>query len=280
VSDYLDSALARLDITDIYLFRGEVGTVFVLSVNSSAAGSDMPAGFDPNAHHDFRIDLDGDAVEDLTYRVIFGQPDPTGRQPLELYQLVGPEAREHSATGSLLAWGSTETVVRGSQGMLLWAGLAAESFYVEPTVLEAVCRAISFGRRVELGAWQPRRAVNAFAGATVYAIVLDIPDIGFGALIGDNRQIGLWGTTTLFTDGGGWRPIDRMGLPLVQSLFNHADDERTIDYHATHPADDLANYGAGVAGRVAGVVAAHGTADDPLAYVATVAGLLLPDLLT
>jgi hypothetical protein len=26
----------RLDITDVYVFRGEVGTVFVMNVNSSA----------------------------------------------------------------------------------------------------------------------------------------------------------------------------------------------------------------------------------------------------
>jgi hypothetical protein len=40
VSHYLDSGLARqevrLDITDVYVFRGEVGTVFVMNVNSSA----------------------------------------------------------------------------------------------------------------------------------------------------------------------------------------------------------------------------------------------------
>ncbi|MBV9355696.1 MAG: DUF4331 family protein [Chloroflexi bacterium] len=281
VPHHLDPALAHLDINDVYLFRGEIGTVFVLSVNSSAAGSDTPAGFDADTHYDFRIDLNGDAIEELTYRVIFGQLDPRGHQPLELYQLVGLETRDHTATGSLLAWGSTDALVSGSQGLRVWAGLAAESSYVEPTVLEAVCRAIRFGRRVELGAWQARRAVNAFAGTTVYAIVLEIPDCLFGELIGLERQIGFWGTTTSFTDGGSWRPIHRRGLPLVQSLFNPADDdERTSDYHTTHPADDRANYGELFASLVAAVVAAHETADDPLAYGATVARLLLPDVLT
>jgi Domain of unknown function (DUF4331) len=283
VSHYLDSALARqdvrLDITDVYLFRGEVGTVFVLSVNSSAAGSDTPAGFHPDAHYDFRIDTDGDVVEDLTYRVIFGQLDQAGRQPLELHQLAGAEAREHTAPGTLLAWGSTEAVVTVSQGLRLWAGLAAESFYVEPTVLDAVRRAVRFGRRVELGAWQPRRAVNAFAGTTVYAIVLEVPDGALAGLLGPERRLGFWGTTTLATDTGGWRPINRMGLPMVQSIFNPADDERASDYNTTHPADDRANYGELFAGLVAGVVAAHGTADDPRAYGATVARLLLPDVL-
>jgi Domain of unknown function (DUF4331) len=284
MSHYLDSALAgqdvRLDITDVYVFRGEVGTVFVLSLNSSAAGSDAPAGFHPDAHHDFRIDLDGDAIEDLTYRVLFGQLDQNGRQPLELHQLVGAEAREHTARGSLLAWGTTETIVTGSQGLRLWAGLAAESFYVEPTVLDAIRRAIRCGRRVDLATWQPRRAVNAFAGTTVYTIVLEVPDSAFAGLLGPQRRIGFWGTTTLATDVGGWRPINRMGLPMVQSIFNPADGERASEYNTTHPADDRANFGQLFAGLVADVVAAHGTADEPLAYGATVADLILPDVLT
>jgi hypothetical protein len=283
VSHYLDSALARqdlrLDITDVYLFRGEAGTVFVMSVNSSAAGSDTPGGFRPGTHYAFHIDLDGDAIEELTFRAVFGPLDQAGRQPLELYQLLGAEAHEHTASGSLLAWGSTETSVVGSGGSRLWAGLAAESFYVEPTVLEAVRRAVRFGRRVDLDAWQPRRAVNAFAGTTVYAIVLEVPDAALTTLPGAQHKIGLWGTTTLATDTGGWRPINRMGLPMVQSIFNPPEDERASDYNTTHPSDDWANYGELFTRLVARVVAAHGTADDPAAYGATVAHELLPDIL-
>ena len=75
MSHYLDSGLARqdvrLDITDVYLFRGKVGTVFVMCVNSSAAGSNAPPGFSPDAHYDFRVDLDGDVP-----------PSEAGAEPL------------------------------------------------------------------------------------------------------------------------------------------------------------------------------------------------------
>jgi hypothetical protein len=283
MSHYLDSGLAqqdvRLDITDVYIFRGQVGTVFVMSVNSSAAGSDTPSGFHPHAHYDFCIDVDADVMEDVIHRVTFGEPDESGRQPLELRRLQGAEVREHTASGSLVGWGSTETVVHGGDGPLLWAGLAAESFYVEPTVLDAVRRAVRFGRRVDLGSWQPRRAVNAFAGTSVYAIVLEVPDRAFDGLVGPQRQIGFWGTTTMATDTGGWRPINRMGLPMVQSIFIPPDDERASDYNSTHPSEDWSNYGDLLARLVARVVAAHGTADDPQAYGATVARMLLPDVL-
>jgi hypothetical protein len=283
VSHYVDSALAyqdvRLNITNLYVFRGEVGTVFVMSVNNSAAGG-TPGGFQPDAHYDFHVDADGDAVEDLTYRVLFGEHDRAGRQALALYQLVGAEAGVHTAPGALLAWGSTETAVAGAQGLRLWAGLAAESSWVEPTVLAAIRRALRFGRKVELAGWHPRRAVNAFAGTTVYALVLEVPDDVIAGSLGSRREIGFWGTTTLATDAGGWRPVDRMGLPMVQSLFNHGEDERASDYNTTHPADDRANYGELFAGLVAGLVAAHETADDPRAYGCIVARLLLPDILT
>jgi hypothetical protein len=48
MSHHLDSPIARqdirLDITDLYLFRGEVGTVFVImSVTPSRAKSQRPA---------------------------------------------------------------------------------------------------------------------------------------------------------------------------------------------------------------------------------------------
>lgn len=279
MSHSLDSALAsqdvRVDITDVYLFRGDVGTVFVMSVNSSTAGCDTPVGFTPNAHYDFRIDTDADVVEDLVYRVPFGPLDQTGHQPLELRRLVGAEARDQTACGSLLAWGCTETVVVGSEGVRLWAGLAAESFYVEPTVLDAIRQSVTSGRRVELGSWQPHRATNAFAQATVHSIVLEVPDRALERVLGPERQIGFWGTTTLVTDSGGWRPINRMGLPMVRSIFNPPEGERAIDYNTTHPSDDWANYGESFAGLVAGVA----VADDPAAYGTTVARMLLPDVL-
>jgi hypothetical protein len=51
MSHHLDSPLARedtrLDITDVYLFRGTAGTVFVMNVNPSVAGRNYPERFAP-----------------------------------------------------------------------------------------------------------------------------------------------------------------------------------------------------------------------------------------
>ena len=86
MSHHLDSALSRrdvrLNITDLYVFRGQTGTVFVLDVNTSAAGDAAHQGFHPEARYEFKIDVDGDAIEDVTHRLTFGEADAHGRQTL------------------------------------------------------------------------------------------------------------------------------------------------------------------------------------------------------
>ena len=93
MSHNLDSPLARqdtrLDITDVYLFQGTAGTVFVMNINSSVAGHRYPERFHTEALYEFKVDTDGDAMEDVTFRVSFGHGEADGRQALELRRLDG-----------------------------------------------------------------------------------------------------------------------------------------------------------------------------------------------
>ena len=86
MAHHLDSPLAhqdiRLDITDLYVFRGEIGTVLAIDVCHSIAGPIPAPGYHPEGMYEFKLDLDGDAVEDLTYRVTFGERDKDGAQSL------------------------------------------------------------------------------------------------------------------------------------------------------------------------------------------------------
>ncbi len=83
MSHHLDSPIARqdvrLDITDLYVFRGETGTVFTMNVCHSIAGGIPVPGYHPEGMYEFKIDLDGDAVEELTYRITFGERDTAGK---------------------------------------------------------------------------------------------------------------------------------------------------------------------------------------------------------
>jgi hypothetical protein len=102
MSHHLDSPAARqdvrLDITDLYVFRGAEGTVFVMDVNHSLAtevtGVQAPAGYHPEARYEFKLDTDGDAVEDLVYRFVFG--------PLDIDRLRWRTRVDRTRRGSVL----------------------------------------------------------------------------------------------------------------------------------------------------------------------------------
>ncbi len=99
-------------------------------------------------------------------------------------------------------------------------GVVGEPFYIEPTVLGAIRKAVASGTAVDLTGWDKDKAVNAFANTTVNSIVLEVPDGAFGA-----TTIGFWGVTALPTDAGGWRQINRAGQPMIQPIFNPDDGE-------------------------------------------------------
>ena len=58
MSHHLDCPIARqdvrLDITDLYLFRGEIGTVFIINVCHSIAGNIPVPGYHPEGMYEFK----------------------------------------------------------------------------------------------------------------------------------------------------------------------------------------------------------------------------------
>ena len=127
--------------------------------------------------------------------------------------------------------------------MRVWAGKAGDPFWIEPDVLHAVGHAFQDGTVVNLSGWDPSQAKNLFAGHTVYSIVLEVPDAELLADAGDKRRIGVWAVATLATDAGGWRSINRIGLPMIPPLFTQYNEDLGNRLNAGRPADDFATYG-------------------------------------
>jgi hypothetical protein len=283
MSHHLDSPIARqdvrLDITDLYVFRGETGTVFVMNVCHSIAGDIPQPGYHPEGRYEFKIDLDGDAVEDLTYRIAFDERDTDAKQHFVLRRISGTEAADPDAAGTIVAQGATGELVTTLTGLRIWAGKAGDPFWIEPDVLHAVGHAFQDGTTANLSSWDPAQAKNLFAGHTVYSIVLEMPDKELLPSADHNRRIGVWGLTTLATDAGGWRSINRFGLPMIHPLFTQYNEDLGNRLNTGHPADDLKTYGELVAKAVAGVVSANGTSDDPESYAKTVAGRFFPNVM-
>ena len=283
MSHHLDSPIARqdirLDITDLYVFRGETGTVFAIDLCHSIFGPIPVPGYHPEGMYEFKIDLNGDAVEEVTYRLTFDDRDKLGKQRYVVRRITGGEAIDPHAHGTVVARGTTGEIVTTPGGVRVWAGQAGDPFWIEPDVLHAVGHAFQDGTVVNLSGWDPSHAKNLFAGHTVYSIVLEVPDAELLAGAGDNRHIGVWAVSILATDAGGWRSINRVGLPMIPPLFAQYNEDLGNRLNAGRPADDFATYGEAVTRAIAGVVSAYGTAEDPRAYAEKVAHRLFPNIL-
>ncbi len=283
MSHHLDSPLARqdirLDITDLYVFRGQTGTVFAINVCHSIFGPIPVPGYHPEGMYEFKIDLNGDAVEDITYRLAFDERDKNGKQRYVVRKLQGPQAADPRAPGAVVAEGTTGETTTTAGGLRVWADQAGDPFWIEPDVLHAVGHAFQDGTTINLSGWDPARAKNLFAGHTVYSIVLEVPDQELLAPGAGNRRVGIWAVASLATDAGGWRSINRVGLPMIHPLFTQYNEDLGNRLNAGRPQDDFATYGETVTKAIAGVVNANGTAGDPRAYAEKVAHRFFPNIL-
>jgi hypothetical protein len=237
--------------------------VFAINVCHSIFGAIPVPGYHPEGMYEFKVDLNGDAIEDLTYRITFNERDKDGKQTYTIRRLRGADAVDPEAAGTVVAQGTTDETTSTPSGLRAWAGKAGDPFWIEPDVLHAVGHAFQDGTTINLTGWDPSRAKNLFAGHTAYAIVLEVPDKELLADAGDKRRIGVWAVATLATDAGGWRSINRVGLPMIPPLFAQYNEDLGNRLNAGRPADDFATYGAAIAKAIAGVVAANGTAEDP-----------------
>src|SRR5262249_7796076 len=148
----------------------------ILTINSVISEAGAPQDFHPEAQYLIKVDLDGDAVEDLTYRCVFGERGDMGVQGIELRRLAGRDAGNPAALGTKIGEGVTGDIIDGAAGIRLWAGLAYDPFAIDRSLWDVVARAFKTGARLDLSGWQADTAENLFAGSTVSAIVLEIPD--------------------------------------------------------------------------------------------------------
>ncbi len=280
MSHHLDTPLAaqtgQLYLDDLYVFPGNGSTVFVMDVNSNVNGLHSEPGFHPEARYEFKVHFDGADFEDLTYRVSFGAPDPDGGQPLHLHALTGGQARDDAADGELLLEGHTGAVA-GTQGIRMWAGRIADSFYIYLDLLAIVNGAVASGTAVDLSGWRPEQAKNSFAGSMVDSIVLEVPHTH--PQLRPGARTGVWAATKLATDAGGWRQINRAGHPMMWPIFWPTDTDFTDPANTRHPSEDVGAPARYIGDQVTAVVAATGTVGDPAGYGQAVAAELFPDVL-
>jgi hypothetical protein len=84
-------------------------SVPVINVCHSIAGAAPGPGFHPEGMYEFKVDLDGDAVEEITYRIKFDERDAAGRQRMSLHRIDGIHATDPHAPGTSAAEWSNRT---------------------------------------------------------------------------------------------------------------------------------------------------------------------------
>ena len=229
MAHHLDSPLARqdirLDITDLYLFRGEVGTVFVINVCHSIFGEIPTPGYHPEGMYKFKIDLNGDAIEDVTYRITFDDRDAAARQRFVLRRITGADATDRMHPGPSYS-GYHRRTATGANGVSL--GRQGRQ-----PVLDQARRFACRWPRVPgwhwdqfgwLGCKESRGICSPDILFTPLCLRCPMPSCSPGH-IRPISKFGVWAVATLATDAGGWRPINRVGLPIIHPLF-HAVQRR------------------------------------------------------
>jgi Domain of unknown function (DUF4331) len=279
MSHHFDTPTAREDprinLCDFYLFPGgPTSTVMAMTVNPDA-GLSAPDTFREEGLYAFRFDLDGDAREELAFKVTFGPPfhgdgdDHKHEQIFEVRRSTGAAALE-GANGDLIAAGTTGAVVKSTAGVTVFAGLAPDLFTVDAAAFNTFRATLFNENRFEPLTFLNRESF--FAKRNVTAIVIELPN----AMIG-NGLVRAWASTSLH----GHAPevqVSRWGIPLITHLFI-PDQEVREQYNRAVPADDLARFSEQIGGLAEKLSALAGSTTKPGDYARKVIARLCPTML-
>jgi hypothetical protein len=272
-ADHLDAPTVktdgRIDINDVYVFQGQdpANTVLAMTVNP-AAGILSPTTFRQGAAYQFMIDISGDAIEDARLVIKFDGVRGDGSQRYSVAWQAGGDRT------TLLKRGTTGSAEALAGGGWAQAGVFDDPFFFDLAAFnEFKSTLLNTGTLDGLASFCDGNTTNFFAGFNASAIVIEVPD----ALLGGGT-VKIWAETRILEDTTR-NQVERMGLPTINTVFNHTDAAKEA-YNRAEPRNDVANYTDDVAGVVSLITGLAGTAADPDAYGAHVASLLLPDVIT
>jgi hypothetical protein len=265
----------RFDINDLYVFEGQrrSNTVLAATVNPLATGDSSFLTLKDGAYF-FRVDNNGDAVEDVTYSVQFRDTRRDGSQIVFVREAKGRDARSGSPGGRLIGVGKTGDTIRLRGGGKLFAGLRSDPFFFDLGGFLGTVEGRNDGRMLNDGLQS-----DFFADLNTLAIVIEVDDDELGS------NIGVWATTGQ-RDRRDWNQIDRMGRPAINTVVNSsgpvvgADPNAKNVFNASKPKDDVANFtdGAVKALQAFSALDPEGPYSDDEARA--LAGVLLPDVVT
>ncbi len=246
---------AKQDINDIYVFQSPQNpnnVVFIITVNPFVGQFDSDGTLDPNTIYDFKIDTNGDFVEDIVYTYFFSSPNGLGQQNFILQK-----------GRSVLARGRTGVTANVSGGGKVLVSIQDDPFFFDSGVVPGM----------PVPDLTP--GVNTFGPlANITAMTLEIPRRNLPV-----TNINVWSSTEVRG-----RQVDRTAIPGLNTVLSpdgrNGLADRRNEFNLAEPADDEANFTGGPGSMQPGfvdVIMADFGRD--LATAQTLADVLLPDVL-
>src|SRR5205085_7293569 len=113
-ADHRDAPLTkgapRIDLTDVYVFKpvSGNGVVLAMNVNPLTAPADTSRlSLDPDAVYEFKLDTNGDAVADISYKITASGSGPV--QDITLRRATDSNAVVDDPSGAVIATGKSST---------------------------------------------------------------------------------------------------------------------------------------------------------------------------
>jgi Domain of unknown function (DUF4331) len=228
------------DLTDVYAFRSPDKPSSVTILANVVPGEDPAAGpnwytFSPGARYNLKIDTNGDATPDVTYRFAFARK--TG--PYFLGDTAQPYTvtRIKNGKATVVAKGTTPPNNIGprstpkyrdlaAKGVLSFDGGASKAFAGQrDDPFFGDVGAIFDLVAIRKGTGNQGGGKDFFAGYGVHTYGVQVPIAGLSA---KNSTIGVWASVdrrAVTTRGaatrssGGWVQVNRLGNPLVNEVI-------------------------------------------------------------
>ncbi len=255
---------ARLDITDVYAFQkpGDAAkSILIMNVNPLAPT--LAAEFNPGAAYRINVDTNGDAVAEIAFSVVFSDVEG-GVQLANVHRATGSAAAMTTPAGPVIithapvSFGS-EAIVTEAGAYKFFAGFRSDPFFFD---LLGFLNGLKF------------TGSDFFIDKNVFGMVLEVPS----SALGTNPSVGVWGRTAV-EQNGSFVPIDRMGRPAINTVFNHGDAKNV--FNQQEPTQDRANFLTSFVSTLETLSSLQGSQGTYTTAQATaIADILLPDILT
>jgi hypothetical protein len=281
MSHHFDTKLAkedpRLNVCDFYLFQGAPGTtVMAMTVNPDVVLS-APDTLHTEGLYAFRLDLTGNAREDVVFKFRFNEPrHVNGDEHVHVQKFQVRRATGEAIggdKGDLLIEGDTGKV-HDKSGVRAFVGIVPDLFAADAIAMRNLQNAFYTEHRYDGDAFLGNHQ-NFFHHRNITAIVLEVPN----HLIGKGT-VHAWATVSLYGHAPEMQ-VSRWGLPMVTHLFlnDPGNQEVKETFNKSAPSDDLALFARHIADYTQKMVTYAGSATNPEEYGKQLVSRLCPDTL-